>query len=109
MQILSTLLAVDFAPIIAPVLDVLNALLWPCIAIVGAVGMIYCIFLGIKIAKKTMRLVKENIVFSLAVKAVILVLGAVGIANMWLAIFADVGVALIATLNATRGLNTRNM
>ena len=65
--------------------------------------------LGIKIAKKTMRLVKENIVFSLAVKAVILVLGAVGIANMWLAIFADVGVALIATLNATRGLNTRNI
>ena len=42
---------VDFAPLIAPVLDVLNALLWPCIAIVGAVGMIYCIFLGIKIAK----------------------------------------------------------
>ena len=46
----STLLAVDFAPIIAPVLEVLNALLWPCIAIVGAVGTIYCIFLGIKIA-----------------------------------------------------------
>lgn len=45
------LLAVDFAPIIAPVLEVLNALLWPCIAIVGAVGTIYCIFLGIKIAK----------------------------------------------------------
>ena len=42
---------VDFSPIIAPVLEVLNALLWPCIAIVGAVGMIYCIFLGIKIAK----------------------------------------------------------
>ena len=42
---------VDFAPIIAPVLEVLNALLWPCIAIVGAVGTIYCIFLGIKIAK----------------------------------------------------------
>lgn len=38
-------------PIIAPVLEVLNALLWPCIAIVGAVGTIYCIFLGIKIAK----------------------------------------------------------
>ena len=48
---LSMLLAVDFAPIIAPVLEVLNALLWPCIAIVGAVGTIYCIFLGIKIAK----------------------------------------------------------
>lgn len=47
----SMLLAVDFAPIIAPVLEVLNALLWPCIAIVGAVGTIYCIFLGIKIAK----------------------------------------------------------
>lgn len=43
--------AVDFAPIIAPVLEVLNALLWPCIAIVGAVGMIYCIFLGVKLAK----------------------------------------------------------
>lgn len=42
---------VDFAPIIAPVLEVLNALLWPCIAIVGAVGMIYCIFLGVKLAK----------------------------------------------------------
>lgn len=48
---LSTLLAVDFAPIIAPILEVINALLWPCIAIVGAVGSIYCVFLGIKIAK----------------------------------------------------------
>ena len=52
---LSMLLAVDFAPIIAPVLEVLNALLWPCIAIVGAVGTIYCIFLGINIAKRTNR------------------------------------------------------
>lgn len=43
--------AVDFAPIIAPVLEVLNALLWPCIAIVGSVGTIYCIFLGVKLAK----------------------------------------------------------
>ena len=42
---------VDFAPIIAPILEVLNALLWPCIAIVGAVGTIYCVFLGIKISK----------------------------------------------------------
>lgn len=48
---LSTLLAVDFAPIIAPILEVINALLWPCIEIVGAVGSIYCVFLGIKIAK----------------------------------------------------------
>lgn len=54
MNFLLTMLAaasVDFAPIIAPVIDVLNALLWPCIAIVGAVGMIYCIFLGVKLAK----------------------------------------------------------
>lgn len=42
---------VDFAPIIAPILEVINALLWPCIAIVGAVGTIYCVFLGIKISK----------------------------------------------------------
>lgn len=45
------LAAIDFAPIIAPVLEVLNALLWPCIAIVGSVGTIYCIFLGVKMAK----------------------------------------------------------
>ena len=54
MNFISTLLAakgVDFAPIIAPVLEVINALLWPCIAIVGAVGTIYCVFLGIKISK----------------------------------------------------------
>lgn len=48
---LKSLLAVDFGPIVQPVLEILNALLWPCIAIVGSVGMIYCIFLGIKIAK----------------------------------------------------------
>lgn len=54
MNFISTMLAakgVDFAPIIAPVLEVINALLWPCIAIVGAVGTIYCVFLGIKISK----------------------------------------------------------
>ena len=65
--------------------------------------------LAVKISKKTMVLVKQNIVFSLTVKALILILGAVGIANMWLAVFADVGVALIATLNATRGLHTSNL
>ena len=49
---LSTMLvSVDFAPVIGPVLDVLNAILWPAIAIVGSVGTIYCIFLGVKIAK----------------------------------------------------------
>ena len=56
-----------------------------------------------------MMLVKQNIFFSLVIKALVLILGAVGIANMWLAIFADVGVALIATLNATRGLHTSNL
>lgn len=44
-------IGVDFAPIIAPVLEVLNALLWPTIAIVGSIGSIYCIFLGVKMAK----------------------------------------------------------
>ncbi len=43
--------AIDFAPIIKPVLDVLNAILYPAIAIVGAVGTIYCVFLGVKVAK----------------------------------------------------------
>jgi hypothetical protein len=51
-MLLNTLLAaVDFAPVIKPILDVLNAILWPAIAIVGSVGTIYCIFLGVKIAK----------------------------------------------------------
>ncbi len=45
------LAAVDFAPVIAPILEVLNAILWPAIAIVGAVGTIYCIVLGVKLAK----------------------------------------------------------
>ena len=47
----STLLAVDFAPVIEPILEVLDAILWPALAIVGAVGTIYCIILGIKLAK----------------------------------------------------------
>lgn len=55
-----------------------------------------------RIARKTMRVVHENIWFSLLVKAVILILSAVGIANMWLAVFGDVGVAVIAILNAMR-------
>lgn len=48
---MSNLLAVDFAPVIAPILEVLNAILWPAIAIIGAVGTIYCIVLGVKLAK----------------------------------------------------------
>ncbi len=56
------------------------------------------------IARKTLRIVKQNIVFALAVKALVLILGAFGIANMWEAVFADVGVAVIAILNSMRAL-----
>lgn len=62
------------------------------------------ISLAMRIAIKTLRIVKENIVFALAIKFVCLVLGALGIANMWIAIFADVGVMVIAVVNATRAL-----
>ncbi len=60
--------------------------------------------LAIRIARKTLAIVRENIVFALAVKAIILVLSALGLANMWWAVFADVGVAVIAILNAMRAL-----
>lgn len=60
------------------------------------------IALAKKIAKKTMRIVKENVIFSIAIKLGILILSALGIANMWLAVFGDVGVAVIAILNAMR-------
>ena len=66
------------------------------------------IALAMKISRKTLRIVKENIVFALAVKFVCLVLGAIGIANMWVAIFADVGVMVIAVLNATRALKIKS-
>ena len=59
---------------------------------------------AIGISKRTLRIVRQNIVFALAVKLVILLLGAVGIASMWAAVFADVGVALLAILNAMRVL-----
>lgn len=62
------------------------------------------IALAMKISRKCLRIVYENIVFALAVKAVCLVLGALGIANMWMAIFADVGVMVLAVLNAVRCL-----
>ena len=58
----------------------------------------------VRIARKTLRIVKQNIVFALAVKALVLILGALGMANMWEAVFADVGVAVIAILNAMRTL-----
>ena len=65
------------------------------------------IALAMKISKKTLRIVHENIVFALAVKAICLILGAIGIANMWIAIFADVGVMIIAVINATRALRVK--
>ncbi len=65
------------------------------------------ISLAKKISAKTLKIVKENIVFSLAVKFICLILGALGIANMWVAIFADVGVMVIAVINATRALRIK--
>ena len=61
---------------------------------------------AIRIARKTVRIVRENIVFALTVKAIVLVMGALGKAPMWLAVFADVGVAFLAILNAMRCLYT---
>lgn len=61
----------------------------------------------IRIARKTVRIVKENIVFALGVKLAILALGALGIAGMWAAVFADVGVAILAILNSMRMLSYR--
>lgn len=65
------------------------------------------IALAMKISRHTLQIVWQNIVFALAVKAVCLVLGALGIAGMWLAIFADVGVMVLAVLNATRALKIK--
>lgn len=62
---------------------------------------------AIRIARKTLRIVKQNIVFALSVKFIILILGALGIANMWLAVFGDVGVSVIAILNSMRTLRTK--
>ena len=65
------------------------------------------IALTVRIARKTLTIVKQNIVFALAVKALVLALGALGMANMWEAVFADVGVSVIAILNAMRALKIR--
>ncbi|MBQ0035801.1 MAG: cadmium-translocating P-type ATPase [Firmicutes bacterium] len=64
---------------------------------------------AIRIAKKTMRIVYENIYFAIGIKILCLILGAFGIASMWLAIFADVGVMVIAVLNAIRALNVKKV
>ena len=63
--------------------------------------------LAMRISTRTLKIVRQNIVFALAVKLVCLVLGAIGIANMWVAIFADVGVMVLAVLNATRALKIK--
>ena len=62
------------------------------------------IAVAISIARRTMTIVRQNIVFALGVKALVLLLGALGYAGMWAAVFADVGVAVIAILNAMRAL-----
>ena len=67
------------------------------------------IALAMRIARRTLRIVYQNIVFALAIKFACLVLGAVGMASMWTAIFADVGVMVLAALNATRALYTRDL
>ena len=69
----------------------------------------YKIAQAIRLSRKCMRIVYENIVFALGIKGICLILGAVGIANMWLAIFADVGVMVIAVLNAVRCLSVRDI
>ena len=64
---------------------------------------------AIKISRKCMRIVYQNIIFAIGIKVVCLVLGALGIANMWLAIFADVGVMVLAVLNAIRTLFVKKL
>ena len=64
---------------------------------------------GIKISRKCLAIVKENIWFAIGIKVLCLILGAVGLANMWMAIFADVGVMILAVLNAIRALFVKNL
>ena len=64
---------------------------------------------AIKIARKCIRIVYENIYFAIGIKVLCLILGAIGIANMWMAIFADVGVMIIAVLNAIRALFVKKL
>ena len=65
------------------------------------------IALAMDISKRTLRIVYQNIIFALGVKIIVLLLGALGIANMWLAVFADVGVSVIAILNAMRAMRIK--
>ena len=61
---------------------------------------------AIKLSKKTMRIVKENIIFAIAIKIGVLLLSAIGLSTMWEAVFADVGVSVIAIINSLRALKT---
>lgn len=63
----------------------------------------------IKIARKTLRITRQNIVFALVIKFLVLFLGAIGYASMWAAVFADVGVSVLAILNAIRSMNVKNI
>ena len=63
---------------------------------------------ALNISKKTMRIVYQNIIFALVSKGIVLILGALGYANMWIALFADVGILILATLNAMRTLKKQN-
>ena len=62
---------------------------------------------AIKISKKTMKIARENIIFAITVKVLVLIFSAIGVATMWEAVFADVGVAIIAILNSLRMLNKK--
>ena len=64
---------------------------------------------AISVARKTMAIVWQNIIFAIGVKVIILVLAAFGIANMWLAVFGDVGVTVIAIINAMRAMNVKEL
>lgn len=68
-----------------------------------------CIASAVRLARRTLMIVRQNIVFALAVKALVLLLGALGLANMWEAVFADVGVSFLAILNATRALRVNRL
>ena len=62
---------------------------------------------AVRVARGTVAICKQNIVFALAVKAIVMALGAMGLASMWLAVFADVGVCLLAVANAMRAMRIR--
>jgi Cd2+/Zn2+-exporting ATPase len=67
------------------------------------------IALAVRIARRTLAIARQNVVFAIGVKAAVLVLAAFGIATMWLAVFADVGVTVLAVLNAMRALQNKKM